>query len=147
MKSLNLLVALVFLASPLTAQQPPPDQAKLAGKHAEDFPAATKDFFHDMDMIGKPDEDQPATPAPLELTDPDQIRGRNTWVMWCGGNEWVWDWLAQHKYGFLDFLKLVGSPSFEAAKEKTAQHLKETGLINGPGCQPVVPAASYNAIV
>ena len=146
MKSLNMLMALVCLASPLTAQQPPPDQAKLAGKHAEDFPAATKDFFHDMDMIGKPDEDQPATPAPLELTDPDQIRGRNTWVMWCGGNEWFWDWLSQHSYGFLDFLKIVGSPSFEAAKEKRGKRFKETGLINEPGCQPGEQADNFSGI-
>src|SRR5260370_37280363 len=124
MKSLNLLVALVFLASPLTAQQPPPDQAKLAGKHAEDFPAATKDFFHDMDMIGKPDEDQPATPAPLELTDPDQIRGRNTWVMWCGGNKGFLGWCCQHKYGFLDFLKIVCSPPFVGGKGKRGKRVK-----------------------
>jgi hypothetical protein len=93
MKLLSMLLGLVCLASSLAAQQAPPDQAKRAGKRAEDFPAASKDFFHDMDMVGKPDDDQPAKPTYLELTDPDQVRGRNTWVMWCGGNEWFWDWL------------------------------------------------------
>ena len=142
MKSLSILAGLVFLASPIAAQQAPPDEAKRLGKHPEDFSAATKDYFHDMDMVGKPDEDQSAVPTYLELTDPDQIRGRNTWVMWCGGNEWFWDWLAQHSYGFLDFLKMVGSPSYEVAKEKRAKRFRETGLINEPGCQPEEQADS-----
>jgi len=135
MKLLSMLLGLVCLASSLAAQQAPPDQAKLAGKRAEDFPAASKDFFHDMDMVGKPDDDQPAKPTYLELTDPDQVRGRNTWVMWCGGNEWFWDWLAQHSFGFLDFLKIVGSPTSEEATAKRSKLFKETGLINEPGCQ------------
>ena len=135
MKLLSMLLGLVCLASSLAAQQAPPDQAKLAGKRAEDFPAASKDFFHDMDMVGKPDDDQPAKPTYLELTDPDQVRGRNTWVMWCGGNEWFWDWLAQHSFGFLDFLKIVGSPTPEEATGKRSKLFKETGLINEPGCQ------------
>ena len=42
---------------------------------------------------------------PLELT-PDEIRGRNTWVLWCAGDEVFWDYLAGHSYGFLDLLKL-----------------------------------------
>ncbi len=117
MKFLSMLVCLVCLASPLRAEQPPPDQAKLAGKQAEDFPAAKTDFFQDMDMVGNPDADEPVAPTRLKL-ETEEIQGRNTWVMWCGGNEWFWDWLSQHSYGFLDFLKIVGSPSFEAAKEK-----------------------------
>jgi hypothetical protein len=147
MKSLSILASLVFLASPMAAQQAPPDEAKRLGKHPEDFPAATKDYFHDMDMVGKPDEDQSTVPTYLNLTDPDQIRGRNTWVMWCGGNEWFWDWLAQHSYGFLDFLKMVGSPSYETAREKRAKRFRETGLVNEPGCQPEQQADSYSGII
>ena len=146
MKSVATLVGLVCLASSLIAQQPPPDEAKRAGKRAEDFPAATKDFFHDMDMVGKPDEDQPAKPAYLELKDPDEIRGRNTWVMWCGGNEWFWDWLAQHSFGFLDFLKIVGSPTFEEATEKRGKLFRETGLMNEPGGQITQQPDSYSGL-
>ena len=146
MKLLSMLLGLVCLASSLAAQQAPPDQAKRFGKRAEDFPAASKDFFHDMDMVGKPDDDQPVKPTYLELTDPDQVRGRNTWVMWCGGNEWFWDWLAQHSFGFLDFLKIVGSPTPEEATEKRSKLFKETGLINEPGCQIGQQPETYSGL-
>jgi hypothetical protein len=146
MKLVSMLLGLVSLVSSLAAQEPPPDEAKRAGKRAEDFPAATKDFLHDMDMVGKPDEDQPAKPTYLELNDPDQIRGRNTWVMWCGGNEWFWDWLAQHSFGFLDFLKIVGSPTLEEATEKRSKLFRETGLMNEPGCQFSQQPDSYSGL-
>src|SRR5262245_50379318 len=77
------------------------DEAKATGKMADSFPAAGYDFFRDMDQVREGGELKP-----LALT-PDEIKGRNTWVMWCGGNEAFWDWLAGHSHGFMDLLKLV----------------------------------------
>jgi hypothetical protein len=145
MKAPSILVGLLSLASQVSAQVAPPDEAKLAGKHPEDFPIAEYDYFHDMDKIGDPNNSQPVTPKQLQL-ELDEIKGRNTWLMWCGGNERLWDWLAQHSYGFLDFLKIVGSPSTEVARDKRAKRFKELGLINEPGCQPTEQADSYSGL-
>lgn len=38
-----------------------------------------------------------------------EIFGRNTWMIWPGGNEGFWDWLST-TYGFIDLLKLVETP-------------------------------------
>ncbi|HEV7401323.1 MAG TPA: hypothetical protein VGO11_00280 [Chthoniobacteraceae bacterium] len=59
---------------------------------------------------------------------PDQhaIYGRNTWMLWCGGNEDFWTYLAEEKYGILDFLKAVDS-------RKRASRLRDLGLVNQPG--------------
>jgi hypothetical protein len=144
-KSLAILCGLMSLTNQLSAQPVPWDEAKAAGKTVNDFRIAEFDYFSDMDMIGDPNNDQPA-PAkrlPLEL---DEIKGRNTWMMWCGGNEAFWDWLAQHSYGFLDFLKIVASPSAEVAAEKRSKRFKETGLINEPGCQAAKQADSYSGL-
>jgi hypothetical protein len=145
MKSLTILFGLVFLSNQLTAQQAPPDEAKVAKKQANDFPTAERDYFRDMDMIGDPNNSQPvaAKHLPLEL---DEIKGRNTWLMWCGGNEAFWDWLAKHSYGFLDFLKIVGSPSYEVAADKRKKRFKEMGLVNEPGCQPIEKADDYSGL-
>jgi hypothetical protein len=145
-KSLTILFGLVGLSNQLSAQPvAPPDEAKVAGKQVADFPMAEFDYFRDMDMIGDPNNSQAVAPKRLAL-DLDEIKGRNTWVMWCGGNEWFWDWLAQHSYGFLDFLKIVASPSAEAAADKRSKRFKETGLINEPGCQPTKQADSYSGL-
>ena len=40
---------------------------------------------------------------------PDEIKGRNTWVMWSGGNQAFWDYLARNGNGVLDFLRLLDS--------------------------------------
>ncbi|MBI3409888.1 MAG: hypothetical protein HY040_16235 [Planctomycetes bacterium] len=105
----------------------PLDEAKAAGKSAGDFPTATYDYFREMDMTFDRGKGQP---LPLTV---DQIRGRNTWIMWCGGNEAFWDWLGNHSYGFLDLLKLVASPDAKTGAIKRANRFKEAGLINEPG--------------
>ena len=63
-------------------------------------------------------------------TDPlwtnNEILGRNTWMLWCGGNEGFWDWLATDSLGFIDLLKLVDS-------RKRVTRFDQAGLINEPG--------------
>ncbi|MEY2558952.1 MAG: hypothetical protein QOE34_2377 [Verrucomicrobiota bacterium] len=83
------------------------DEAKAQGKSPSDFPADDFDYFRDMDMRpdGTTDANGNSTLKPLDLT-ADEIKGRNTWMMWCGGNEVFWDYLSTHSYGFMDLLKL-----------------------------------------
>ena len=53
------------------------DEARSAGRAPESFPMADEDYFHDMD-------------GGLELT-ADEVKGRNMWLVWTGGNDRFWD--------------------------------------------------------
>jgi hypothetical protein len=112
------------------------------------FPAEPRDLFWQMDMVfsetaGKLvpldfDEDKDGEvgdkPNPEfngrdPLGDPadrDGIRGRNTWLLWGGGNEAFWGWLQEQGYGLNDFLILMDS-------RQRANRFKTAGLINQPG--------------
>ncbi|MEQ8764813.1 MAG: hypothetical protein RL885_12855 [Planctomycetota bacterium] len=59
---------------------------------------------------------------------PSEALGRNSWMMWCGGNEAFWDWLANNGVGFVDLLKLLDS------RERRTR-FDEAGLINEPRMQ------------
>src|SRR4026208_1902064 len=67
------------------------DEALMVGRTAASFPAADEDYFKAMD--GAP-----------ELT-VNEIKGRNNWIVWSGGNDRFWDFLANNSFGVLDFLK------------------------------------------
>src|SRR5437764_4037598 len=71
------------------------DEAMQAGLDAGYFKAADEDYFHDMD-------------GGASLS-PDEIKGRNTWVVWSGGNDRLWDTMSLASVGALDFLKTVSS--------------------------------------
>src|SRR5258706_4371510 len=72
------------------------DEALLAGRDASSFPAADdKDDFHEMD-------------GAVDLT-PDEIKGRNTWVVWTAGNDRLLDKLSYVSAGALDFLQTLSS--------------------------------------
>ena len=121
-----------------------PDEARAAGKTARDYPTAQYDYFHDMDQavpLNK-DGESAGPPGPLQLTI-DEIKGRNTWMMWCGGNERFWDYLAGHSYGFMDLLKLVASQTRAAGLKKRSERFTEAGLINEPECDVAVEADEY----
>jgi hypothetical protein len=49
------------------------DEARQAGRVAQTFPAADEDYFQAVD-------------GGLTLT-PDEVKGRNMWVVWTGGND------------------------------------------------------------
>jgi hypothetical protein len=71
------------------------DEAYQAHRTAESFPAADEDFFHDMD-------------GAIPLT-PEEIRGRDTWMVWTAGNDRFWDLMSVGSFGLLDLLKTVSS--------------------------------------
>ena len=57
---------------------------------------------------------------------PEEIAGRNTWMLWTGGNEAFWDYLARYGYGVVEFLKTIDS-------RERPQRFAKLGLINEPG--------------
>lgn len=72
------------------------------------------------------DNTQPKYAFKDAVTTENEILGRNTWMMWTGGNEGFWDWLATDSLGFIDLLRIVDT--------RQRQHRFEVGgLINEPG--------------
>lgn len=65
--------------------------------------------------------------APAKLNESEAF-GRNAWLIWCGGNERFWDWLAIRSLGFTDLLKVV-----DGRTRTTRFH--DAGLINEPQMQ------------
>ena len=92
------------------------DEAKLAGRAPNSFPAADEDYFRDMD-------------GGVPLT-PEEVKGRNTWVVWTGGNDRFWDKIGVTSFGALDLLKTVSShPSLKFSRDNRWNYL---GLVNEP---------------
>ncbi|HTT64274.1 MAG TPA: hypothetical protein VMG35_20625 [Bryobacteraceae bacterium] len=92
------------------------DEAMLAGLKAEDFKAADEDYFHDMD-----------NGATLS---PDEIKGRNTWIVWTAGNDRLWYKLTGDSVGILDFVKTISShPSLKGKRNNRWEYY---GLVNEP---------------
>lgn len=92
------------------------DEARLASRPASSFPAADEDYFHDMD-------------GGIALTS-DEIKGRNMWNVWTGGNDRFWDLMVKTSVGTLDFLKTLSSyPGLKFSRDTRWNYL---GLINEP---------------
>jgi hypothetical protein len=75
------------------------DEAQSVGRAASTFVAADEDYFADMDR----DKD-----GKVALT-PQEVRGRNTWIVWTAGDDRLWDQLTVTSAGAVDFLKVVSS--------------------------------------
>ncbi|HTX42996.1 MAG TPA: hypothetical protein VMD25_14260 [Acidobacteriaceae bacterium] len=87
-----------------------------AHRDVSSFPAADEDYFHDMD-------------GGLALT-PEEIKGRNMWLVWTGGNDRFWDTLGVSSFGALDFVKILSShPSLKYSRDDRWSYF---GLINEP---------------
>lgn len=115
------IVAIVFLLGSCGKKQPEPgtvqDEAMMTGRTAESFPAADEDYFHDMD-------------GGVKLT-PSEIKGRNNWIVWSGGNDRFWDHLVNKSIGAVDFLKILSShPSIPHLSRDN--RWKYLGLVNEP---------------
>ena len=104
---LTLIAALLALVVTGCDKGPAQDEAKQAGKTVADFPEAAEDYFHDMD-------------GGVSMTDK-EIKGRNTWLVWTGGNEAFWDYLANHSYGTFDLLKMLSSYPCSAEQQTYVQ--------------------------
>ncbi len=92
------------------------DEARQAGRAADTLPASDVDYFREMD-------------GGLPLT-PNEVRGRNTWVVWTGGNDRFWDTLTVTSFGSVDLLKTLSShPSLKFSRDNRWRYL---GLVNEP---------------
>ena len=92
------------------------DEAKLAGRDGSSFNHAAEDYFHDMD-------------GALALT-PQEVAGRNMWLVWTGGNDRMWDQLTNYTFGAFDLLKIISShPSQGYSRANRWEYL---GLVNEP---------------
>ncbi len=89
------------------------DEAKRAGLTPAHFKAADEDYFRGMD-------------SGIALS-PEEIKGRNTWIVWTGGNDRLWDKLSHASVGNLDFLKTLSSNNY--ARDRRWRYL---GLVNEP---------------
>ena len=68
------------------------DEARLAGRTADSFKHADEDYFRDMD-------------GALALT-PQEVAGRNMWLVWSGGNDRLWNMMTGYTFGAFDLLKI-----------------------------------------
>jgi hypothetical protein len=94
----------------------PLDEAKRAGREATSFPPADEDYFKLMDNG-------------IELT-ADEVKGRNMWLVWTGGNDRLWDKLTVDTLGAFDLLKTISShPNLKNSRENRWNYL---GLVNEP---------------
>jgi hypothetical protein len=104
--------ALLFACGP----RPVLDEAQQAGRDAGSLPQASEDYFHDMDKG-------------VALT-PDEVKGRNMWLVWTGGNDRFWDKMNYYTFGSFDLLKIVTShPGLKFSRNTRWQTL---GLVNEP---------------
>ena len=88
-------------------KQPDPgtvlDEALANGRDYKSFPAANEDYFADMDGGYKRDTD------PTVVLNENEVKGRNNWNVWTGGNDRFWDYMANNTFGAFDLLKIISS--------------------------------------
>ena len=89
------LLALILQSLAFAAPPGPLDEAQRVGRDETTFPQASEDFFHDMDNG-------------VQLT-PDEVKGRNMWLVWTGGDDRFWDKVTKDSLATFDLLKIVTS--------------------------------------
>ncbi len=115
----SLLCAACLVAAGCCKQPQPGtvlDEARQAGRSAASFPQASEDYFHDMDGG--------------VAFDADEIKGRNMWLVWTGGNDRLWNRMTDYTLGAFDLLKILSShPSLGYSRSNRWAYL---GLVNEP---------------
>jgi hypothetical protein len=98
---IGIVAAAILLWVPGTQAAPAtPDEAQRAGRAPASFPQAKEDYFHDMDNA-------------VALS-PEEIQGRNMWLLWTGGNDRFWDKVTRNSMATFDLLKIVTSHPSQA---------------------------------
>jgi hypothetical protein len=112
----TLLLSCDSLLKPAATPGEVVDEARQANRSAASFPAADEDYFADMDGGAK--------------LFPAEVKGRNTWIVWSGGNDRLWDEISRISFGTLDFLKTLSShPNLKFSRDTRWYYL---GLVNEP---------------
>src|ERR1700730_16019885 len=73
----------------------PLDEAQQAKRTEASFPQATEDYFRDMDNAA--------------AMTPEEVQGRNMWLVWTGGNDRFWDKVTKDNLATFDLLKIITS--------------------------------------
>jgi hypothetical protein len=105
-------IAFALLGAGACAKPEAVDSARAQGRQPSDFPEVAVDAFQAMD-------------GGVTLT-PDEVKGRNTWMMWTAGNAEFWDWMARYGYGTIDLLRTLDSRG-------RSTRFARMGLVNEPG--------------
>src|SRR5579871_4875405 len=118
-------VILALLLTITGCKQCVQDEAMRAGRTVASFPAAGEDYFHDMDQGAN---------GVIQFS-PDEIKGRNMWIVWTGGNDRLFDLLKTissypgrlkaRRANRWEYLGLVNEPCFQ---EATGPNPKRFGL-------------------
>jgi len=129
MKKILILLLVVVVAAAVawylvTRDRPPaPDEAMERCLERDLDPEALEACKQGADYVQAPDEaDYFHGMDGGEKFEPSQVRGRNTWLVWTGGNEAFWDYLANNSFGTFDLLKTVSS--YPCSPEQEA-HFRE----------------------
>jgi hypothetical protein len=113
--AIALLSAGIWLAGEARAQAVV-DEARQAGRSGQSFPAADEDYFRAMD-------------GGIALT-PDEVKGRNMWIVWTGGDDRLWDDITNLTFGNFDLLKILSSyPGLKYSRDNRWGYF---GLVNEP---------------
>src|SRR5271169_2055784 len=92
------------------------DEARQAGRAGQSFPAADEDYFRAMD-------------GGIALS-PEEVKGRNMWIVWTGGDDRLWDDLTNFTFGNFDLLKILSSyPGLKYSRDNRWNYF---GLVNEP---------------
>jgi hypothetical protein len=102
------------------------DEARQAGRGPASLPAATEDYFRDMDGAIALTKDA--------ATGLDPVVGRNMWMLWTGGNDAFWDKMTRYTFGAFDLLKIVAYDPTKPIDRSTRWNY--LGLINEPCFDP-----------
>jgi hypothetical protein len=101
---------------PIPQSVPTRDEAATASRSVDSLPVADEDYFKAMD-------------GALSLTS-DEVKGRNTWIIWTGGNDRFWDSVTNYTFGSFDLLKILSSyPDLKFSRDSRWHYL---GLVNEP---------------
>src|SRR5256885_16756267 len=92
------------------------DEAKQAGREPASFPAADENFFRDMD-------------GGIELAE-NEIKGRNMWLVWAGGEDRFWGKVIEISFCNFDLFKNLSS--YSGLKNSPDNTLGLFGLIHEP---------------
>jgi cytochrome c1 len=114
------LMAMAFTGGCKLKETAPADNA--GGRQPADFPELAADVFQPMD-------------GGIALN-ANEIKGRNTWNLWCAGDEQFWERMARESYGLIDLLKTIDS-------RNRTNRFATMGLINEPGFRPATKPDQY----
>ena len=121
---------------------PIPDEAKRAGRAPDTLKPANNDYFADMDrgMSRHPDQVLAALPflKTQEVAVETFVKGRNNWIVWTAGNDTLWNYLSNHTFGALDFLKTLSTHDTLGFGRNKGEYgrWKYFGLVNEPCFEP-----------